>query len=87
MTVVFLAKTPPSEVTAPLHELLEYGLWVALLACTIWLIVAAGRIGWAKFNGLPLFDPAGHVLRSLIGAVLASSSLGFALVFNYSMLH
>lgn len=84
---MLLAKTPPHEVTAPLHELLEYGLWVALLICTIWLIVAGGRIGWAKFSGLPLFDPAGHTARSLVGAVLASSSLGFALAFNYSMLH
>lgn len=87
MTTVFLAKTPPTEVLAPLHELLEYGLWIALLVCTIWLIVAGGKFGWAKFNAQPIAEPAGSTVRSLIGAVMASSSLGLALAFNYSMLH
>ncbi|MFF0494336.1 hypothetical protein ACFYTQ_35410 [Nocardia sp. NPDC004068] len=85
MTARALAKPPPAEVTQTLHTLLEFGLWVALMVCLIWLIVSGGALWMAKFSAQPIAAPMGRILRSLIGAVMATTAVGFAVTFMYAV--
>lgn len=83
--MLILAKTPPAEVTDGLHELLEYGLWMALMGCMAWLIVSGGMLAYVKFTAQPIWMPVGRIVRSLLGAVMATGSMGTALTFLYSV--
>ena len=81
MSTTVFAKNPPAEVTAGLHELLEYALWFALMGCLFWLIVSGGLLAYVKFTAEPIWMPVARIVRSLIGAVMASGAMGTALSF------
>jgi hypothetical protein len=67
----------PSDVIAPIMQMLDWLLWSVLLLCLAWLIVSAGRLWLAR--GAVESDAAHGVLMSLIGALVASTATGIAL--------
>jgi hypothetical protein len=70
-------KRIPSDVVAPIMQMLDWLLWLVLLLCLAWLIVSAGRL-WLARGALQ--SDAGHgVLMSLVGAIVASSATSIAL--------
>ncbi|MFI7524482.1 hypothetical protein [Nocardia salmonicida] len=79
-----LAKTPPAEVTEPLHATLEYALWLCLLCSICWVIFSGGHLAWVKFGGGSFYEPISRIVRSLIAAVVSSSAAGIAVTFLYA---
>jgi hypothetical protein len=77
----FAYKHMPTEVLQPIMQMLGWLLWLVLLLCLAWMILSAGRF-WSQFRGGNLLDnDAAHgVFMSMIGALVATSATGIALV-------
>jgi hypothetical protein len=71
-------KTPPTEVTEPLVQLLQYLLWFAFAIFTIRLIWAAGRLAYARNQSPHETDAGQSIVVTLISAVFASAATGIA---------
>ncbi|WP_225725486.1 MULTISPECIES: hypothetical protein [unclassified Nocardia] len=73
-------KRLPSDVVEPFTTLLSWLLWVALVACLGWLLVAAGRMWIMRHEGQATSSEGPHgVVMSLLGAIVATSSTAIAL--------
>jgi hypothetical protein len=59
-------KTPPTEVTEPLVQLLQYLIW------------AAGRLAYARNQSPHETDAGQSIVVTLISAVFASAATGIA---------
>ena len=71
-------KTPPTEVTEPLVQLLQYLLWFAFAIFPIRLIWAAGRLAYTRRESPHETDAAQSIVVTLISAVFASAATGIA---------
>ncbi|MBO0853367.1 MAG: hypothetical protein J2P18_06320 [Nocardia sp.] len=71
----------PSDVIAPIMQLIDWLLWCVLLACLAWMIISAGRLWSAMRDDMAVNDASHGILMSLIGAVVASSASAIALAF------
>ncbi|MCX4091154.1 hypothetical protein LBW94_002235 [Nocardia sp. alder85J] len=79
--MVFAYKPMPTEVIAPIMQLIDWLLWCVLLLCLAWLIISAGRL-WSAFRDDMAINNATHgILMSLLGAIVASSASAIALAF------
>lgn len=73
-------KQLPAEVLTPFTTLLSWLLWFALIACTTWLLVGAGRMWHMRHEGQVTSSEGPHaVAMSLLGAVVATSASAIAL--------
>ncbi|WP_323137785.1 hypothetical protein [Nocardia sp. alder85J] len=78
---MFAYKPMPTEVIAPIMQLIDWLLWCVLLLCLAWLIISAGRL-WSAFRDDMAINNATHgILMSLLGAIVASSASAIALAF------
>ncbi len=71
-------KTPPTEVTEPLVQLLQYLLWFAFAIFTIRLNWARGRLSYTRREAPHETDAAQSIVVTLISAVFASAATGIA---------
>ncbi|OLT34578.1 hypothetical protein BJF84_17400 [Rhodococcus sp. CUA-806] len=72
----------PPEVTAPLDQLLGYGMWIVGAVLVTSLIVAAGMLWWHFATSTPLNRTVRKILWICAAAIAASSAgalAGFAL--------
>ncbi|MGF6882518.1 hypothetical protein ABIA39_001460 [Nocardia sp. GAS34] len=72
-------KQIPSEVLAPIMQLIDWLLWVVLLFCLAWMIVSAGRLWSAMRSSFGVNDASHGIVMSLIGAIVATSASAIAL--------
>lgn len=69
----------PSDVIAPIMQLIDWLLWLVLLFCLAWMILSAGRL-WSAMRDDMAYNDASHgIVMSLIGAIVASSASAIAL--------
>ncbi|MEV6071821.1 hypothetical protein AB0L82_35230 [Nocardia sp. NPDC052001] len=69
----------PGTVTRPVMYLLGYLLWTADLVCLVWLMVSACKYFALKHSTVETHaDAHNSITRTLVAAVLATSSMAIA---------